>query len=222
MDFFKEYWDNISLTLPKDRREELEALFGKNNFEKKFLFAKILSLNPDDEVIKIYEKYNEGNKFIFTADMSPREFGENWAEGFIIENNQNLVKSGTSLYDIDHVGTDKRIEVKATRVTNGKSGGKLKERMKSIKDVDDEKDKLNFEQVKPLCCDFFVFLAVYRDNVRAWVIPSNDILDKEKIKFARQHRGGDGSEGQVWVTPNKIQAYECDVNNIYKRIENGI
>ena len=222
MDIFKELWEKNSSSLAKEKKDELEMLFGEKNFEKKFLVTKILSQSPDDDILKIYEKYNEDNKFIFTADMAPREFGETWAEGFIIEHNPDFVKSGTSLYDIDHIATGKKIEVKATRVTNGKSGGKLKERMKSIKNKDDAKDKLNFEQVKPGCCDFFVFLAVYRDGTRSWVIPSGDILNGDKIKFTRQHRGGDGSEGQVWVIPNKIKAYECDINNIYNRIENGI
>lgn len=34
---------------------------------------------------------------------------------------------------------------------------------------------MNFQQVKPRCCDVFVWIAVWRDVIRYWVLSSNEV-----------------------------------------------
>ena len=211
---FKSFWNEESLKLNDADKSRIENDFGETDYFVKWLLAKVLSANPSDNVLDAYEAFVEENKYLFTAKMSPREFGETWAEGFVLEKNPNLKKSGVSEYDLTNKAEDVRIEVKAKRVATPSGGGSMADRMKKFEDTDDEKYKLNFQQVKPLCCDYFILMAVYLDRVRAWLVPSIDVLDKSKFSFSRQHRGGDGTEGQLWITPSKLSKYECNVEDI--------
>lgn len=211
---FKSFWDRESSKVSDADKSRIENDFGEANYFVKWLLAKVLSSNPSDNVLDIYESFIEENKYVFTAKMPPREFGETWAEGFVLERNPNLQKSGVSEYDLTTTAEDVRIEVKATRVASQKGGGSMADRMLRFENTDEEKYKLNFQQVKPLSCDYFVLIGVYLDKVRTWLVPSIDVLETSKFSFSRQHRGGDGTEGQLWVTPSKLAPYECNVEDI--------
>lgn len=47
---------------------------------------------------------------------------------------------------------------------------------------------MNFQQLKPQFCDTFLFVGVWIDKIRYWVLSSKEA---ENIPyFSRQHRGG--------------------------------
>ena len=62
---------------------------------------------------------------------------------------------------------------------------------------------MNFQQLKPQCCDVFVWIAVYRDNTTIWVMNSDEV--KKHVDYSHgQHRGNKGNEGQLHITSKNI------------------
>ena len=62
---------------------------------------------------------------------------------------------------------------------------------------------MNFQQLKPQCCDVFVWLAVYRDEMTIWVMSSNEVMSHADYSKG-QHRGNSGNEGQLHITQDNI------------------
>ena len=79
---------------------------------------------------------------------------------------------------------------------------------------------MNFQQLKPQCCDVFIWVAVFRDEIVLWVINSNEVLNN-KFYSTGQHRGNKGNEGQFHVKHDNIDClnrFELKDDNIEKAI----
>lgn len=81
---------------------------------------------------------------------------------------------------------------------------------------------MNFQQIKPTCCDVMLWFAVYRDCVKYWVLKNEDIYN---LNFSPQHRNSETAirkdnyekrdiyEGQVMITRdtiNTIQKFQVE------------
>ena len=78
---------------------------------------------------------------------------------------------------------------------------------------------MNFKQVKPDCCDVFIWIAVWRDVIRYWVLSSIEV-ESNRHYSKGQHRGNVG-EGQLHVRHDNIREFEeCSVkpNELEKEI----
>ncbi|MGH9817181.1 MAG: hypothetical protein ACRD6I_13985, partial [Candidatus Acidiferrales bacterium] len=74
---------------------------------------------------------------------------------------------------------------------------------------------MNFQQLKPRCCHVFVWIAVWRDVIRYWVLASRELEANEHYSQG-QHRGNVG-EGQLHVRHDNIgdfSAYESKPNHL--------
>ncbi len=65
---------------------------------------------------------------------------------------------------------------------------------------------MNFQQIKPRYCDVFVWLAVWRDVIRCWVIPSFEV-EMSQYYSKGQHRGNVG-EGQLHLNKDNIGEFD--------------
>jgi hypothetical protein len=65
---------------------------------------------------------------------------------------------------------------------------------------------MNFQQIKPVCCDVFVWVAVWRDLIRYWVLASRELASHPEYSQG-QHRGNVG-EGQLHVRHDNIRQFE--------------
>ncbi len=65
---------------------------------------------------------------------------------------------------------------------------------------------MNFQQVKPKCCDVFVWIGVWRDAIRYWVLSSNEVATN-KYCSTGQHRGNVG-EGQLHFTRENLDKFK--------------
>jgi len=63
---------------------------------------------------------------------------------------------------------------------------------------------MNFQQIKPGCCDVFVWVAVWRDTIKYWVQSSHEVENNSHY-LKGQHRGNVG-EGQLHLRADNI----CD------------
>jgi len=94
-----------------------------------------------------------------------------------------------------------RVEVKASRAVEYKRKAAL--HVKALRSDSSKPFDMNFQQLKPRCCDVFVWLAVWLDVIKCWVIPSFEV---EKI-YKPQHRGNVG-EGQFHLKHSNIQHFD--------------
>jgi type I restriction/modification enzyme len=97
-----------------------------------------------------------------------------------------------------------RIEVKASRAVKRKSGETLI--IKALSSDSKSGFDMNFQQMKPDCCDVFVWIAVWRDVIRYWVL-SSDEVKTNKYYSGGQHRGNKG-EGQLRLTEKNIKEFD--------------
>jgi hypothetical protein len=105
--------------------------------------------------------------YLYIFEISaPRGFGEAWAQGHLKELVPEVVKSTRKLdpnysgqYDLLLDGHIK-IEVKASRAVDASMDAPLY--VKALASDSTKPFWMNFQQIKPACCDVFVWIAVWR------------------------------------------------------------
>ena len=78
---------------------------------------------------------------------------------------------------------------------------------------------MNFQQMKPDCCDVFIWVGVWRDKIRYWVLSSKEVSTHHHYQ-EKHHRGNTG-EGQLHVKRDNINdfaKYESRSNELLKAI----
>lgn len=196
----------------RDRLEELVSVYPFSDYEymiSQLLAAAKLSL---DEYHQLRDGYLDRNLYLGLFEMSaPRGFGEVWAQGHLKELAPALERPSkrtdpeySGQYDF-FLPPNIRIEVKASRAVEFMTDAPLY--LKALSSDSQKKFDMNFQQVKPTCCDVFVWLAVWRDVIRHWVIPSYEVEHSHYYSVG-QHRGNVG-EGQLHL--NRDNLHEFDI-----------
>ncbi|VAX40251.1 hypothetical protein MNBD_PLANCTO02-1963, partial [hydrothermal vent metagenome] len=111
-----------------------------------------------------------------------------------------------------------KIEVKASRAVDFGSSEALP--VKAISSQSEKPFDMNFQQIKPDCCDLFVWIAVWRDVIRYWVLSSQEVAQNRYFSKG-QHRGNVG-EGQLHLTRKNIHEFdqhEAKSNQLLKSIK---
>lgn len=65
---------------------------------------------------------------------------------------------------------------------------------------------MNFQQAKPRYCDVFIWIGVWRDKIRYWVLASREV-ENNRYYSSGQHRGNIG-EGQLHINQDNIKEFE--------------
>jgi len=94
--------------------------------------------------------------------------------------------------------------VKASRAVDANSREPLY--LKALNWESEKPFDMNFQQVKPKCCDVFVWMGVWRDTIKYWVLASKEVEGHSDYS-AGQHRGNVG-EGQLHVNQDNINAFK--------------
>lgn len=195
--------------LSEEFLNSLYSVFPFNKFE--YVISHLLGTNTIglDKYLDIRNAYLERNKYLYVFEITaPRTFGETWAQRHLNEVVPEL-KRPCKKYDPDYSGhydfwyNGIKIEVKASRAVERKSGESLI--IKALSSDSKCGFDMNFQQIKPGCCDVFVFIAVWRDVIRYWVLSSEDVL-KNKYYCKTQHLGNRG-EGQLWIKESNIDEF---------------
>lgn len=192
----------------ESEREE-ENIYPFNPVEHRMAYllnAGILSIGQYEA---LRNAYFERNKYLPLYALAPRTFGETWGQAHIralipqaCPPSKKLDPQYEGQYDLWLDGI--RIEVKASRAARKQGGGSLSE--KALYSTSHEKFDMNFQQIKPACAEVFVWIAIWRDAIKYWVLSSAEIL-QNKYYSEGQHRGNSG-EGQLWITQNNIAEFE--------------
>lgn len=216
METLRKQLDDLVAALPdaatvRARVDEVYSVYPFNEFEyviSTLLGRDVLSL---DQYYEMRDGYMERNTFLYIFEISaPRTFGESWAQGHLKELVPDLSKPSKKLdpaysgeYDFFLDGKI-RIEVKASRAVDAQRDEPLY--VKALSSDSTRPFWMNFQQVKPACCDVFVWIAVWRDKIRYWILSSYE-LENHRDYSTGQHRGNTG-EGQLHVRQDNIYAFD--------------
>ena len=224
--------DRLIATLPnakafRDSLDTLVSVYPFNDYE--YIIATLLAADKltHDEYIELRDAYIARNMFMYIFEISaPRGFGEAWAQGHLKELVPELQKpskksdpSYSGEYDFFLDGKIK-IEVKASRAVDFDQDAPLY--VKALASDSKKRFDMNFQQVKPACCDVFIWIGVWRDVIRYWVLASNEI-ESNKYYSTGQHRGNTG-EGQLHLKDDnfaEFSKYEAKSNQLAEAIRSA-
>jgi len=215
MEKLKAELDELLRRLPdetafRERLDNLVSVYPFNEYEyiiSTLLAVDILNLDVYQD---LRDTYIARNLFLYVFEISsPRCFGEAWAQGHLKELIPSLEKPTKKLdseysgqYDLVLDGSI-RIEVKASRAVDADSNEALY--VKALASDSKKRFWMNFQQVKPACCHVFVWVAVWRDRIRYWVLSSDEVKSNPYYSSG-QHRGNVG-EGQLHVRDDNIRDF---------------
>ncbi|MCL4510638.1 MAG: hypothetical protein M1470_06155 [Bacteroidetes bacterium] len=185
----------------RSQLEDLKSVYPFSEYEyiiSHLLAAQKLTL---DEYYELRDDYINRNLYLYLFEISaPRGFGEVWAHGHLKELAPSLERP-TKKLDKDYSGQYDfflapkiRIEVKASRAVAFDSDEPLY--IKALSSSSKHPFDMNFQQIKPACCDVFVWLAAWRNLIRYWVIPSYEV-EHNKHYSQGQHRGNVGEGNSI-------------------------
>lgn len=214
---------NNQFDLSDQSLDDLYSVYPFNKFEfaiSHLIATQTISLQ---EYFDIRNAYLDRNKYLYVFEITaPRTFGETWAQQHLNEVVPELKRPTTALdtnyagqYDFWYNGI--KIEVKASRAVKRQSGDSLI--LKALSSDSNSSFDMNFQQIKPACCDVFVWIAVWRDVIRYWVLSSSEVANNKYYSIG-QHRGNIG-EGQLWIKDtniNDFNKYEVGVRDILNKI----
>lgn len=194
----------------KSRLASLVSVYPFNEFE--FMISTLLGRQKLtlDDYYELRDEYIARNLYLYVFEIGvPRGFGEAWAQGHLKALVPELSKPSKKL-DPNYAGeydfflNNIRIEVKASRAVDFEREEPLY--VKALASDSVRPFDMNFQQVKPACCDVFIWLAVWRDTIRYWVLSSKEV-ETNRYFSKGQHRGNVG-EGQLHVTRDNINEFE--------------
>ena len=202
------------------RLRSLVSVFPFNEYEYVLMFLRDRSIIAFEEYEELRNSYVSINRNLNLFGLAPRIFGQIWGEQHLTDLDPRFKKADKTLdpeyqqqYDlwIENV----RVEVKAARAIDSKKRGDLVS--KALRTDSTETFWMNFQQLKLDICDVFVFLGVWVDAIRYWVL-TNDMV-KASPFLSHQHRGG--VEYQIGITDeniNEFVGYLVDPADIADRV----
>ena len=193
--------------------EELYSLYSVYPFNRfEYIISHLISQNIIDlpKYLEIREDYLIRNKFLYIFEISaPRVFGT-WGERHLLEKEPQLNKPSKKFdpeyngeYDLWMDGI--KIEVKASRAVNANKPtlGMVEKALNFSSEIE---FNMNFQQLKPKMTDVFVWIGIWTDEIKYWVMSSSEVKNNKYFSNG-QHRGNTG-EGQLWITQSNINDFD--------------
>lgn len=206
-----------------DFRNDLESVnsvypFSRYEYIISTLLAKDILLYED--YLDLRDSYINRNLFLYVFEISaPRGFGDTWAFSHLLSVEHELkrpskktdstYKGEYDLYLPCSTGSIK-IEVKASRaVDRDKADEPLY--VKALSSSAKNRFLMSFQQLKPSCCDVFLWVAVYRDCVKYWVL-KNEVI-RNHPDFTPQHRNESTADREAGYDRSKIFEGQIMITN---------
>lgn len=205
--------------------------FGRENR----LMAYLLGIDAIsfEQYEKLSDEYAARNKYLELFELAPRIFGQTWGETHIRKLFPEFKQATKENLEYDYPNFDGefdlwldgiRIEVKACRANSTEEKGSLANRAFLHSEAKEARFKYHYQQLKPSCCDVFIWIGVCRDELLYWVLTSNEL--EQTGKLGPQHRnemtGTDAAvfEGQVFMTEEELAHFrvaEKDILEIVRK-----
>lgn len=194
----------------RERLDSLQSVYPFNQYE--YIISSLFGLNvlTLDRYHSLRDDYISRYPYLYTYEItSPTKFGITWANDHLQRLVPELARPSrisdpqySNQYDfvLDNI----RVEVKASRANDKDGSGPLYK--KAIASSSNKRFEMNFQQMKPGLCDVFIWLAVWTDTIRYWVLSSQEVLTSPHYSKG-QHRGNVG-EGQLHVRNDNIHDFD--------------
>jgi len=216
----------------RDELAKVQSIYPFSKYE--YIISTLLARDKlsFDEYLQIRDEYINRNLYLYIFEITaPRGFGDTWALGHLLTLESELKRPTRKLdaayngeYDLFLNWQDSskgnhhiKIEVKASRA-NDRERNDEPLYVKALSSDSQRPFLMNFQQMKPSCCDVFLWIAVYRDAIKYWVINANAIQTHRD--FTPQHRNettaGRGKdyrkedifEGQIMMTEKNVHTFD--------------
>lgn len=225
---------NILMKKTKGNAEAIQLILAEKSLypfsQESTLLAYFLSIGEltFDTYSRLNSEYCKRNQYLHLYDMAPRTYGQTWGEQHIRSLFPELVKASkkdlSKIYpnfngEFDLWLEGIRIEVKAARANDQRGEGSLASRAYLHSEAKASNFKYHFQQLKPSCCDVFIWIGTCRDELIYWVLTSDELVQTNKM--SPQHRnentGIEGTEifeGQVFMTEEELASFHAEENEI--------
>jgi hypothetical protein len=215
MEKLKAYLDQLIDQLEDSARireelGDLVSVFPFNEYE--YMISTLLGRGKLtlDSYYVLRDDYIERNLYLHLFEISsPTGFGLKWAQGHLKALVPELEKptrkkdpSYSGQYDF-WLDKEIRIEVKASRAVDFEQDAPLY--VKALATDSSRPFDMNFQQLKPACCDVFVWIGAWRNTIRYWVLASKEV-ESSPAYSSSQHRGNLG-EGQLHLRHDNIDDF---------------
>jgi hypothetical protein len=210
----REHLDRLVSSLSQSDRELLNArleglvsVFPFNEYEYMLMFLRDRSVVTFQDYEALRSNYVAANKHLGLYGLAPVTFGQEWAEQHIRDLDPRFKKADKSVepdykgeYDLWIEGV--KVEVKAARATDAKKEGELASKV--LRSDSNRPFWMNFQQLKLDACDVFIFIGVWVDRIRYWVLTNKQA--KSNPYLSHQHRGK--TEYQIGMTDRNIREFD--------------
>ncbi|MDR0315431.1 MAG: hypothetical protein LBH97_00860 [Treponema sp.] len=211
-----------------DFRQKIDSINSVYPFSKyEYIISSLLTRNilSFEEYLELRDDYINRNLFLHVFEITaPRGFGDTWAFGHLISIEPELKRPNKKVdpaykgeYDLylPYSSGNIKIEVKASRaVDRDRADEPLY--VKALSSDTKRSFLMNFQQLKPSCCDVFLWIAVYRDCVRYWVLKNTVIQthhdftpqhrNESTLDRAKDYAKSEIYEGQIMITNANIDS----------------
>lgn len=193
------------------RLSGLKSIYPFNEYEYRLMYLFDKKIITFEEYEKLRDAYVNANPYLNLYSISPRVFGEIWAQQHLVDIDQRFKKPSKEVdkkysgdYDLYLENGKKiiKVEVKACRAINTKLRGGLETKALNFKS--DEPYWMNFQQIKLDIVDAFVFIGVWVDKILYWVLTNKEV--KKHPTRSHQHRGG--IEYQIGIREKNIKEFK--------------
>lgn len=221
----------------------IETIFNENSISpftvEQKLMAYLLSIdriNYNDYLAlgnEFSRRNQQENQYLALFDMAPRTFGQTWGEQHILKLFPEFLKATKENLNTQYPSFDGefdlwlngiRIEVKACRANNTNTKDSLASRAYSHEEARAANFKYHYQQLKPSCCDVFIWIGVCKDELIYWVLTSKELLNTGKL--GTQHRNENTGtkdikifEGQVFMTEAELQPFLVQERDILSKVK---
>ena len=188
----------------------LKSIYPFNEYEYRLMYLLDKKIITFKEYENLRTAYVNSNPFLNLYSISPRVFGEIWAQQHLISIGKKFKKPSKEIdkkysgdYDLYLENGKKivKIEVKACRAINTKIRGGLE--TKALSFQSSESFWMNFQQIKLDIADVFIFVGVWVDKILYWILTNKEIV--QHPQRSHQHRGG--VEYQIGITEKNINGF---------------
>ena len=185
-----------------------------------------------EQYSKLDSEYCERNKYLDLFDMAPRTYGQTWGEQHVRTLFPQFIKATKENVSLEYPQFDGefdlwldgiRIEVKACRANSTKAGGSLASRAYLHSEAKSAGFKYHYQQLKPSCCDVFIWIGTCRDELIYWVLTSDEL--QKTGKLGSQHRNENTGvkgvkvfEGQIFMTEEELSPFLVDEKDILEAV----
>jgi len=204
-------------------RSDLEKLVSAYPFnEYEYVISHLLAAGKLTivEYRELRNAYLDRNLFLYIFEISaPRGFGDKWAFGHLKELVPDFQRPSKKIdanysgeYDfwlewVDAHGKAHgiRVEVKASRAVDFE---KPDEPLysKALASDSSRPFDMNFQQIKTRCADVFLWVGVWRDRIKYWVLTSAEV--RSNVNYSKGQHRGNVDEGQLHLNQDNIRSFD--------------